>query len=97
LFSSLDGAVPTEEGVVSDEAAEGDARGGGAHEVRRGGDAEEDLEELADECQRRPLWLHGIEAGADRVSTDVGRREERESRIESFGRVWVGSGKFGYA
>jgi hypothetical protein len=31
------------------------------------------------------------------VSTDVGRREERESRIESFGRVWVGSGKFGYA
>jgi hypothetical protein len=45
-----------EEGVVSDEAAEGDARRGGMGEVRRGrgGDAEEHLlEELA---------VHGIEA-----------------------------------
>ena len=30
----MKGAVPAEEGVVSDEAAEGDARGGGAGEVR---------------------------------------------------------------
>jgi len=87
----VDGAVSAEERRVADEAAEGDARGGGADEIRGGRDAEEDLlEELADECRRRPLRLHGIEAGEDRVSTRRhGRRAShrrrkrgRESRIE---------------
>jgi hypothetical protein len=44
----VNGAVLAEEGVVSDEAAEGDASGGVSGEIRRGGDAEEDLlEEVA--------------------------------------------------
>lgn len=66
-----------EEGVVSDEAAEGDARRGGMGEVRRGrgGDAEEHLlEELA---------VHGIEAwggpGPGDAMADADGREERES------------------
>jgi len=37
----VDGAVSAEERRVADEAAEGDARGGGAGEIRRGRDAED--------------------------------------------------------
>lgn len=60
----VDGAVPAEEGRVADDAVEGDARGGGAGEVSRGGDAEEDLfQEVAGEGRQRPLRLRGFEAG----------------------------------
>jgi len=94
----VNGAVPAEEGVVSDEAAEGDARGGGAGEVRRGGDAEEDLlEELADECRRLPLRLHGIEAGEGRVSTRRhGRRASRRRQSKEGKRGSRASSGFGY-
>lgn len=60
----VEGEVPAEEGRVGDEAAEGDAGGGGADEVGRGGNADEDLpEDVRGEDWGNPLGLHGFKEG----------------------------------